>query len=156
MPQYNYRRLLPSDVLAMKALLRVFGKAFEDVETYQAAVPSELYLGDLLAKDHFIAVVALEGCHVVGGLAAYVLDKFERERREIYIYDLAVMESHRRRGVATELIRELVRIAADVGAYVIFVQADLEDHPAIALYESLGAKETAHHFDISVPASEVK
>jgi aminoglycoside 3-N-acetyltransferase I len=36
--------------------------------------------------------------------------------------------------------------------YVIFVQADLEDGPAIALYESLGARTTAHHFDIAVPA----
>jgi hypothetical protein len=34
---------------------------------------------------------------------------------------------------------------------VIFVQADLEDGPAIALYESLGTKTTAHHFDIDVP-----
>jgi len=34
---------------------------------------------------------------------------------------------------------------------VIFVQADLEDGPAIAPYESLGTKETAHHFDIAVP-----
>ncbi len=31
-------------------------------------------------------------------LAAYVPDKFERERREIYIYDLAVADGHRRRG----------------------------------------------------------
>lgn len=31
------------------------------------------------------------------------------------------------------------------------MQADLGDAPAIALYESLGTKETAHHFDIPVP-----
>jgi hypothetical protein len=35
-------------------------------------------------------------------------------------------------------------------ADVIFVQADLGDGPAIALYESLGTKETAHHFEIDV------
>ncbi len=34
-------------------------------------------------------------------------------------------------------------------AYVIFVQADLVDAPAIALYEKLGVMETAHHFDIT-------
>ena len=48
------------------------------------------------------------------------------------------------------MISELKRIAAELDAYVIFVQADLEDYPAIALYESLGTKETAHHFDIEV------
>ena len=92
---------------------------------------------------------------VVGGLAAYELDKFEQDRREIYIYDLAVIERHRRRGVATGLIGELRKIASEQNVYVIFVQADTEDGPAIALYESLGTKETAYHFDIDVPAHPI-
>jgi hypothetical protein len=37
--------------------------------------------------------------------------------------------------------------AAERDVDVIFVQADLEDGPA-RLYESLGTKMTAHHFDI--------
>ena len=45
--------------------------------------------------------------------------------REIYIYDLA--DAHRRKGVATGAINALRKIAAGQGAYVIFVQADLED-----------------------------
>jgi aminoglycoside 3-N-acetyltransferase I len=47
--------------------------------------------------------------------------------REIYIYDLAVSDAHRRKGVATGAINALRKIAAGQGAYVIFVQADLED-----------------------------
>ena len=62
------------------------------------------------------------------------------------------MESHRRRGLATGLISELRKIASERNVYIIFVQADTEDGPAIALYESLGTKETAYHFDIEVPA----
>jgi aminoglycoside 3-N-acetyltransferase I len=92
----------------------------------------------------------MKGKEVVGGLAAYELDKFEQDRREIYIYDLAVLEGHRREGIATGMIDALRKIAAERDVYVIFVQADLEDGPAIALYESLGTKETAHHFDIDV------
>ena len=42
------------------------------------------------------------------------------------------------------------KIAASQGAYVIFVQADLEDGPAIALYRSLGTMKLANHFDIEV------
>jgi aminoglycoside 3-N-acetyltransferase I len=153
-PRYTYRRLTAADVPHLKALLRVFGEAFDEVDTYQGAVPDDAYLARLLGQDHFIAVVAMAGEAVVGGLAAYVLDKFEQARREIYIYDLAVDAAHRRRGVATGAIRALQRIAAAQGAYVIFVQADLADAPAIALYESLGTKETAHHFDIAVDADE--
>jgi aminoglycoside 3-N-acetyltransferase I len=78
------------------------------------------------------------------------LEKFEQQRREIYIYDLAVSDAHRRKGVATGLINALRRIAAGQGANVIFVQADLEDGPATALYRSLGTMKTAHHFDIEV------
>ncbi len=153
--RYCYRRLTRADVSLLKDLLRVFGEAFDEVDTYQRSVPSDDYLTQLLTKRHFIAVVAMEGEEVIGGLAAYELDKFEQDRREIYIYDLAVVESHRRRGVATGLISELRRIASERNVYVIFVQADTGDGPAIALYESLGRKETAFHFDIEVPTSPI-
>ncbi len=152
-PSYSYRQLASGDISLLKDLLRVFGEAFGEAETYEGSVPSDDYLTRLLSKQHFIAVVAMRGEEVVGGLAAYELDKFEQDRREIYIYDLAVVESHRRRGVATGIIRELMRIATARDVYVMFVQADQEDTPAIALYESLGTKEVAFHFDITVPAA---
>jgi aminoglycoside 3-N-acetyltransferase I len=147
---YTFRTLSPGDVGMMQDLLAVFGVAFEDAVAYGSNVPSDAYLARLLGKEHFIAVVAMAGGAIVGGLAAYQLDKFEQDRREIYIYDLAVLEEHRRKGVATGLIEVLKRVAAARDAYVIFVQADLVDAPAIALYEKLGTKETAHHFDIAV------
>ncbi len=93
---------------------------------------------------------------VVGGLAAYELKKFEQERSEIYIYDLAVSSEYRRKGIATALIERLKLIAADRGAYVIFVQADtdIEDEPAIGLYTKLGLREEVLHFDISVESGD--
>jgi ribosomal protein S18 acetylase RimI-like enzyme len=105
----------------------------QTIPTYQTAVPSDAYLQSLLAKPHFIAVTALHGNEVVGGLAAYVLEKFEQDRREIYIYDLAVSEAHRRKGLATRLIKSLPQITQERNAYVIFVQADPGDDPAIRL-----------------------
>jgi aminoglycoside 3-N-acetyltransferase I len=149
---YSYRQLTRADVSLLKDLLRVFGEAFDELDTYQRSIPGDDYLTQLLTKRHFIAMVAMEGKEVVGGLAAYELDKFEQDRREIYIYDLAVVERHRRRGVATGLISKLRKIASERNVHVIFVQADTEDSPAIAFYESLGRKETAFHFDIEVPA----
>jgi aminoglycoside 3-N-acetyltransferase I len=87
--------------IASQGLATGVGEAFDEIDTYQRSAPSDDYLSRLLTKQHFIAVVAMNGSEVVGGLAAYELDKFEQDRREIYIYDLAVVESHRRRGVAT-------------------------------------------------------
>ena len=68
----------------------------------------------------------------------------------IYIYDLAVDEAHRREGIATSLIQALQTIAAERGAYVIFVQADYGDDPAVALYTKLGVREDVMHFDIAL------
>lgn len=147
------RQLDAEDLSASHALLSVFAEAFADPVAYNDARPSTDYLIRLLGRDSFIALAAFDGDEVVGGLAAYVLEKFEQERSEIYIYDLAVAQGHRRRRLATALIAELQRIASERGAWVIFVQADHGDDPAIALYTKLGVREDVLHFDIAVPAS---
>ena len=147
--EIDVRRLTSDDMLQMRAMLSMFGHAFDDVATYTEAQPSSQYLADLLSSSTFVALAAFEGSAVIGGLAAYVLPKFEQPRREIYIYDLAVAESHRRRGVATALIRTLQSLSRDLGAYVILVQADYIDEPAVALYTKLGTREDVLHFDIA-------
>ena len=149
----NLRRLTSDDVPHMRNILSMFGQAFDDFPTYTEDQPSTPYLADLLSSNTFVALAAFEGDRVIGGLAAYVLPKFEQPRREIYVYDLAVAQSHRRLGVATALIRALQRLARELGAYVIFIQADYGDEPAVALYTKLGAREEVLHFDIS-PESE--
>lgn len=148
------RHLGPGDIELMNALLRTFGEVFDDASTYVDNRPGTEYLRKLLGSDCFIALTALADGEVAGGLAAYELRKFEQERSEIYIYDLAVVAKHRRQGIATALIEKLKTIAADRGAYVIFVQADtgVEDAPAIALYTRLGNREEVLHFDIPIDA----
>ncbi|KNZ33233.1 MAG: gentamicin 3'-acetyltransferase [Methylibium sp. NZG] len=142
------RILGPTDTAPLRAMLAMFGAAFEDVPRYTEQQPDDAYLQRLLASDTFVAVAAWAGAEVVGGLAGYVLPKFEEARSEFYIYDLAVDEAHRRRGIATALIEALKAHAAARGIYVIFVQADLGDDPAIALYTKLGTREDVLHFDI--------
>ncbi len=146
----SVRQLTSDDIGLMRALLQSFGEAFNEIDTYGSNQPSAAYLHRLLAGDSFIAVVALESGAVVGGIAAYELKKFEQQRSEIYIYDLAVAATHRRRGVATSLINEIKKIAAARGAYSIFVQADIGDEPAIALYAKMGVREDVLHFDIAI------
>lgn len=128
----------------------MFGAAFGEADTYTRAQPDDAYLRELLGGKTFLAVAAVRDDAVVGGLAAYELRKFEQARSEIYIYDLAVAAEHRRQGIATALIAKLKEIARARGAYVIFMQADYGDPPAIALYSKLGAREDVLHFDIAV------
>ena len=145
---FAVRRLDTADLTRMRELNALFGAVFEDPQSYASAPPSNAYLQSMLARAEIIALVAIDDGTVIGGLVAYVLDKLEQERSEIYIYDLAVADAQRRRGAATALIAEVQRIAAESGGWVVYVQADHGDDPAIALYDGLGRREEVVHFDI--------
>ena len=142
------RRLGPADIEAARDLNALYADAFEDADTYRRDTPDDAWLAHQLAKPTIILLVAEVEGSIAGGLTAYILDKLEAARSEIYLYDLAVAEPHRRRGVATALIEELQHIAADTGAWAVFVQADYADPPAIALYTKLGIREEVLHFDL--------
>lgn len=141
-------RLGPADAATLRELLGVFGAAFEDPGHYGDAQPDDGYLGRLLARDTFVAVVARVDGELVGGVTAYLLPKYEQARSELYLYDIAVAERHRRRGIATALIAALHDAARACGADTMYVQADVEDAPAIALYERLGRGRAVLHFDL--------
>ena len=146
----SIRRLASADIELLRSLNALFGTAFGDSETYTQSAPNDAYLSALLAREHVIALVAVAAEQIVGGLVAYELDKFERARRELYIYDLAVDEGHRRQGIATALIEYLRGIAAQRAAWVVYVQADYGDAAAIALYDKLGIRKEVMHFDMPV------
>jgi aminoglycoside 3-N-acetyltransferase I len=147
---FQVLRLSPEHAHLMPALLTMFGKAFEDEHEWSVARPDAAYLGKLLTRSDVIVLVALKVEEIVGGLVAYDLPKIEQARSEIYIYDLAVDEAHRRQGIATALIEALQPIARECGAWCIFVQAEAIDADPIALYSKLGKRMDVLHFDIPV------
>jgi len=151
----DIRALGPGDLKLYEEMNTLFAEVFHDAR-YIERRPSAAYAQRLLQNSSFIALVALDHGHMIGALAAYELVKFEQETSEIYLYDLAVDQAHRRRGVATGLISRLQALARDRGAWVVFVQADTDedDGPAIALYTKLGTKEEVLHFDLPVPQEE--
>jgi aminoglycoside 3-N-acetyltransferase I len=144
------QRLRPEHGSLVPAVLDLFATEFDDPQSYSSQRPDAQHLGKLLAKDDVIVMAALQQERVVGAMLAYVLHKIEQPRSEIYIYDLAVSAAHRRQGIATALIEALQPIAREYGAWVIYVQADYGDEPAIALYNKLGTMEEVMHFDIAV------
>lgn len=145
---YTLHRLSSSDIAAMRALNSLFAAAFDDHAAYQAKQPDETYLMQTLARPDVIVLTAMDEGVVLGGLVAYILPKLEQERSEIYIYDLAVGLASRRQGIARALLAEVQAIASEVGAWVVYVQADVDDPPAIALYTNAGTRENVLHFDL--------
>ena len=147
---FSIRRLASGDAAFAEQLNDIFGEAFEDQPTYQSNRPALDYLERLLSKEELLVIVGLVEGQLVGGLVAYEFAKLESARREIYIYDLAVRGAYRRQGIASALIAKLKKIASSRGAWVIFVQADYSDEPAIQLYRKIGTQEEVLNFDIKV------
>lgn len=146
----SVQRLGTGDGTHFASMLDLFADAFDDPANYSEARPSPTYRDALLARDDVVVLVVLADERVVGALVAYELRKFEQERSEFYIYDLAVMEKWRRRGVATAMIDDLKSIVRKNGGWVVYVQADYGDEPASALYTKLGTREDVMHFDLSL------
>ena len=103
----TYQILTSDDLGLMRDLLRLYGDVFEMADIYHANQPDDAYLQHLLKRDDFISIIARNGMGVIAGLSGYVLHKFEQNRREFYIYDLAVHPDWRRMKVATNLIEQL-------------------------------------------------
>ncbi|MBO1334125.1 GNAT family N-acetyltransferase [Streptomyces sp. VRA16 Mangrove soil] len=58
--------------------------------------------------------------------------------REMFLYELAVAEPYRRRGIARALIRTLADVAAGLGCYDMWVGVDTDNDAALAAYRSAG------------------
>ena len=151
--KFDVARLTAGDIVFARDAIDLFSEVFGELEMHSGDQPDDAWLTDLLGSRDFAFLVARAkaddgGERIIGALTAYVLRKYERATKEIYIYDLAVAEDRRREGIATALIAETQRFAREIGAWVIFVQADYGDDPAIALYTKLGTREDVMHFDI--------
>ncbi len=149
----QYLKLESNNIPELRNLMKLFSLAFYDTKNYEDNPPTDEYIESILKNPCNSVIVAMnEQSEVVGGLVAYELQKFEQQRSEVYLYDLAVAEDYRRQGIATNLIKELQEWAKQRGAYVIFVQADNVDAPAVALYTKLASsvEKDITHFDILV------
>ena len=74
-------------------------------------------------------LVALEGGEVVGYVGSQTV------LQEADMMNIAVADTHRRRGIAKMLVEELIR---QLDAYQLTLEVRASNAPAIALYEALG------------------
>ena len=64
---------------------------------------------------------------------------------EMFIYELAVDEPVRRRGIGTALVQALDALARERGCYGMFVFTDADNEAALATYARTGAKPPSTH-----------
>ena len=128
------RRLGVADVEIALDTFRVMTDVFDE----GGGPLSAEYVGTLLSRPDFWALAALEDGRPIGGITAHVIPMTRHEARELFIYDLAVLATHQRRGVGRRLVETLGSSAAAAGISVAFVPADVEDEHAIGFYHALG------------------
>jgi len=132
------RRLGPGDERQAHELFAVMAAQFDE--------PSEPlgdeYVVNLLSAASFWAVAAFDGNRVVGGITAHTIPMTRSASSELFVYDLAVHEGFRRRGVGARLVATLRALAAEAGIGVVFVPADEDDAHALAFYRSMQPEES--------------
>jgi aminoglycoside 3-N-acetyltransferase I len=113
-------------------LIAVFRNVFE----METALPDNAYLQNLLHQDNFFAVTAKCDDKIIGGLTVYVLHQYYSVKPLAYIYDLAVLAEHQRKGIGKKLITFVNEYCEQQGFEEVFVQANLEDEYALDFYRS--------------------
>ncbi|MGA7173407.1 MAG: GNAT family N-acetyltransferase [Candidatus Dormiibacterota bacterium] len=58
---------------------------------------------------------------------------------EMFLYELAVAQSHRRRGIGSALVRQLAEVARHCHCYGMWVATEIANRAARATYECTGA-----------------
>jgi aminoglycoside 3-N-acetyltransferase I len=128
------KRLTAGDRDLARRLFVMMAETFDE----ECEPLSDSYLDGLLSRADFWAVAAFAGEEIIGGVTAHTLPLTRAAASEVFIYDVAVRDGHRRKGVGRQLITALRSGVAGQGIDELFVPADNEDLHALDFYRALG------------------
>ena len=134
---FEIKKLVAEDIQLAKDLF-LFYQVDDEVD--KPLIPSDKYLREILSRDTFHVIVALNNGVVIGGLTAYELDIYKEETTEFFLYEIAVEPLYRRNGVAKELIESLKKVCVSKDIREMYVGTEQDNYPAIKLYKSTGGK----------------
>ncbi len=89
-----------------------------------------------------IGYVALQHSEIIGWCWGYELPRPDGSSM-LYLHELEVAPTHRRRGVGRELLGAFIAAGVSAGASKLFLTTETANQPARSLYESLGGQLTA-------------
>jgi len=97
-------------------------------------IPSAAYLAAFLSRPQNVLIVAIDNGAPVGYLVAYLLDRIDRDQQMMFLYEIGVAHSHRRRGVGTSMIKELKSICRVEDVMKMWVPTGRDNVAATRLY----------------------
>ena len=133
------KRLGPGD----EALVMEAGHLFDETPRPDAV---HRFLNDPL---HHL-FIAIEGGKPVGFVSGVELTHPDKGT-EMFLYELAVDDGHRRRGTGTALVQALRDLAREHGCYDMWVLTDEDNMAALATYRKTGSSEYSTHLMLTWP-----
>jgi aminoglycoside 3-N-acetyltransferase I len=94
----------------------------------------------LLADPRTLMLVAFDEERPVGFVLAHDLPRRHGDRSGLFVYEVDVAATHRRRGIARALLDQLAKLAHERGIDRGFVLTDADNEAANALYRSAGGE----------------
>jgi ribosomal protein S18 acetylase RimI-like enzyme len=131
----DIRRLGPGDEDAVSAAGSLFDSAAEPEATRR-----------FLAEPTHHLLVAYDGDGQPVGFVSAVELTHPDKGTEMFLYELAVAEPVRRRGIGRTLVEALDALARERGCYDMFVFADHDNEAALATYEAAGGRRVSQPF----------
>jgi ribosomal protein S18 acetylase RimI-like enzyme len=111
-------------------------------------------LARFLARPQNVLLIAWWEGEPVGFLLAYELDRVDRDRPMVCLYEIEVAATHRRRGIGRALVQALLAHCRDIGAAKAWVVTDRANRAAVGLYEGAGARANPDGDDVVYAWSE--
>lgn len=127
MPSSGVRKLRPGDVSPLVEAGGLFDGPLDRTAVRR-------YLGD---PSNHVWLAYLKG-RPVGFLRGSALLQVEDRRPQFFLYEIAVDEACRRRGVGRSLVEAMLRFARARGFAEAFVFTSPRNRPAVGLYRSTG------------------
>lgn len=129
------RRATPAHLDALAGLFDGYRQFYRRPSDLDAA---RAFLGERLAADDSVLLVAERDGTLVGFTQLYPLFSSVRMRRVWVLNDLFVAPDARRQGVARALMEGARAVAASTGAVALQLATEHDNRSAQALYEALG------------------
>jgi [ribosomal protein S18]-alanine N-acetyltransferase len=120
-------RIGPNDAAAVMAAAAVFDHP-----------PRADATARFLAERGHHLLIAYDGAAPVGFISG-VETVHPDKGAEMFLYELGVAGSHRRRGIGRALVEALAALAREQGCYGMWVATDEDNVAALATYRSVGA-----------------
>jgi aminoglycoside 3-N-acetyltransferase I len=118
--------------------IRLLGTGDEDVVRELATSDGPGDPEALVADPRTLMLVAFDGAQPVGFVLAHELPRRHGYRSKLFVYEVDVADTHRRRGIGSALLARLAELARERGIEVGFVLTDPDNGSANALYRSAG------------------